>query len=132
VSFLTFYKFNMMKGEDLLVLCSPGISNFSFHFILMAEKLFPTQLRSKECTVQYACCVEGTQPKQIKSPQYTALQGKFHLCITFLGIARPQPQISTFMCLRAIYIVPGSVYLHISSSRIGRPIVGIYKSRTDA
>jgi hypothetical protein len=24
--------------------------------------------------------------------EYSSLQGKFHLCITFLGIARPQPQ----------------------------------------
>ncbi len=28
-----------------------------------------------------------------------ALQGKSRLCIPFLGIARPQPPISTFMCL---------------------------------
>jgi hypothetical protein len=40
--------------------------------------------------------------------------------------------ISTFMCPWAIYIVPGSAYLHISSSRIGRPIEEIYKSLTDA
>jgi hypothetical protein len=40
--------------------------------------------------------------------------------------------ISTFMCLWAICIVPGSVYVHISSSRIGRPIVEIYKWLTDA
>jgi hypothetical protein len=31
--------------------------------------------------------------------------------IPFLGIARPQPQFSTFVCLWAIYIFPGSVHI---------------------
>jgi hypothetical protein len=40
-----------------------------------------------------------------------ALHRKSHLCIPFLGIARPQPQFPhSCVCERFIYIVPGSVY----------------------
>ncbi len=38
--------------------------------------------------------------------------------------------ISTYMCLWAIYIFPGLIHI-FSCSRIGRPMVGLYKSLTD-
>ncbi len=38
--------------------------------------------------------------------------------------------ISTFMCLWVIYIFPGLINI-FSCNRIGRPIMGIYKSLTD-
>ncbi len=58
------------------------------------------------------------------------LQRKSPLCIPFLGIARPQPQFQhSCVCERRfIHIYSPGIGLHISSSRIGRPIVGIYKS----
>ncbi len=50
----------------------------------------------------------------------------------FSGTSAASVPISTFRCLCSIYIVPGSVHMHLSSGRIGRPIVGIYKLLTDA
>ncbi len=56
---------------------------------------------------------------------------KSHLCIPFLGIVRPQSQIPhSCDCERFIYSQDRSTY-NISCSRIGRSIVGIYKSLTD-
>ncbi len=59
-----------------------------------------------------------------------ALQRKSHLCIPFLGIARPQPNFHFHVSMSDLY--SSRIGLHISSNRIGRPIVGIYKSLTDA
>jgi hypothetical protein len=56
---------------------------------------------------------------------------KISLMYSFSENSGASAPIFTFMCLWAIYIVPGSVY-NISSSRIGRLSVGIYKSLTDA
>ncbi len=59
----------------------------------------------------------------------TTLQRQFRLYIPFLGIVRPQPQFP-HSCVfeRFIYSQDQS---RISSSRTGRPIVGIYNSLTD-
>ncbi len=61
----------------------------------------------------------------------STLQRKSHLCIPFLGIARPQPQFQHLQYVSASDLYSPRIGLHISSSRIGRPIVGIYKSLTD-
>ncbi len=51
---------------------------------------------------------------------------------SFSGNTATSAPISTFLCLWEIYIAPPRIGLHISSSRIGRPVVGIHKSLTDA
>ncbi len=62
--------------------------------------------------------------------QHNTLQRKCHLCIPFPGIARPQHQFHIHGSVSDLY--SPRISLHISSSRLGRPIVGIYKSLTDA
>ncbi len=50
----------------------------------------------------------------------STLQGKSHLCIPFLGIARPQSQLPhSCVCERFIYSLPGSVHI-FPCSKIGR------------
>ncbi len=61
---------------------------------------------------------------------YTAT--KIPLMYSFSGNSAASAPISTFICLWAIYIVLYiyRIGLNISSSRTGRPIVGIYHSQT--
>jgi hypothetical protein len=63
---------------------------------------------------------------------FIAMQRKFHLCIPFLGIARPQSQLPRSI----VHVSESDLYIpricpHISCSIIGRSIVGIYKWLTD-
>ncbi len=58
-----------------------------------------------------------------------ALQRKSHLCIPFLGIARPQSNFPIHVSVSDLYIP--RIGQHISCSRIGRSMMGIYKSITD-
>jgi hypothetical protein len=57
------------------------------------------------------------------------LQRKSHLCIPFLGIVRLQSQ-CPYSCVCERFIFP-RIGPHISCSRIGRSILGMYKSLTD-
>ncbi len=60
-----------------------------------------------------------------------ALQRKSHVCIPFLGIARPQSQFPySSVCERFIYSQDRSTYI-FGCSKIDRPIQEIYKSFTD-
>ncbi len=68
------------------------------------------------------------------SSKEVTLQRKSHLCILFLGIARPQSQFP-----HTVHVSVSDLYIprmgpHISCSRIGRSIVGIQyiKSSVDA
>ncbi len=61
----------------------------------------------------------------------STLQRQFRLYIPVLGIARPQPQFPHSCVFERFILYIPRVSLHISSSRTGRPIVGIYNSLTD-
>ncbi len=60
---------------------------------------------------------------------HPTLQRQFRLYISFLGIARPQPNFYIHVSVSDLYIP--RIGPHISSSRKGRPIVGIHNSLTD-
>ncbi len=63
---------------------------------------------------------------------FHALQRKSYLCIPFLGIVRPQSQFPhSCVCERFIYPQDLSAIRIFPCSRIGRPILEMYKCLTD-
>ncbi len=60
----------------------------------------------------------------------SALQRKSHLCIPRKGIARPKSQFP-HSCVFERFIYSQDQSTYFPASRIGRPILGIYKSLTD-
>ncbi len=68
--------------------------------------------------------------KIIHNSHLTHIATKILLMHSFSGNCAASAPISTFMCLRAIYIFPWSVHI-FGCCKIDRPILEIYKSLTD-
>jgi hypothetical protein len=72
---------------------------------------------------------ETTETRESKREERDALQRKSHLCIPFLGIARPQSQFPhSCVCERFTYSQDRSTYFLQQNKQIDS---GIYKSLTD-
>ncbi len=92
-------------------------------------------LRDKEIVLKVISFVQNELWLCQCKTKYTTLSGtarRILLIYSFSGNSAASAPISTFMCLWAIYMYSPRIGIHISSSRIGRPIVGIYKSLTDS
>ncbi len=69
----------------------------------------PRQLSAPACSGCPSCPRQGTVQENFHCSH--TLQGKSHLCIPFLGIARPQSQFpQSCVCERFIYSQDQSIY----------------------
>jgi hypothetical protein len=70
-----------------------------------------------------------SKKKPSRAPSLTTVQRQFRLCIPFLGLRGLSPNFQIHVSVSDLYIP--RIGPHISSSRKGRPIVGIYNLLTD-
>jgi hypothetical protein len=74
--------------------------------------------------------ITAWKTREARNREAPTLQRISHLCIPFMRIAQPQSQLPhSCVCERFIY--SQDRFTNISCSRIGRSILGIYKSLTD-
>ncbi len=85
--------------------------------VLVSGSSLVLQGVGREMSGNYTCTVSNSVGDAVRSASIPCiirtLQRKFHLCVPRKGTVRPSVPISTFMCLRAIYVYIPRIGPHI-------------------